>query len=271
LSLGREPLVEGELADVAGQHDDHADRALPLIEELAHRAERGAPVALPDRVGQLEDAALAGVGDERVDVLDGDRGALAGEQRELLDGPGQARQVLADDLLEAPRRVGRHAGPEAPGLLADPRGHLAGHGQLVDHALLLGRGEELEAAVDLAAQEEQHGLGAGRVEVGHEAGQGLGARRLGVTHQHQAALAHHGQGARRAEDLRRARALALDPIEVEGAAGRRHGRVEEGGDGALREQRVGGGDHVNGRQLAAARVLEQIAGHLGRARYHEAL
>jgi len=82
---------------MTGEHDDDADRALALVAQRGDGGERARPIGGADRVGELEHGALAGVGDQLVDVVRRHR-ARAGVEAELADGEGEARQVVADGV-----------------------------------------------------------------------------------------------------------------------------------------------------------------------------
>jgi len=254
---GRAPGVElPDLADEAGQHRDHAQRALPLVAQRRHRGQRAGEIARADPIGQLEDRALAGVGDQVLDVVGGDR-AAAGVDRELVDDQGQARQVVADRVGQPGHRAAVDPHAAGLGLAADPRGRVARGVEDVEEALLVGGRVQLDPLVELRGHRDQHRRRARRGQVVDQAGQ-LG-RRQGreVADEDHPARRHHRQGLGRRHDPA-GRRLALEDVVVERAPLRRHRGVADRGHRAIDQHRVIRREHVDRRQASGRGVARDL-------------
>ena len=232
-----------------------ADAALALIGQRGHGAERPRQVAGADGVGELEHGALAGVGDQIVDVVAGHH-AIAGVEGELVDAQGQPRQVVAHRLGQARDGLGRQLDVAGLGLGADRRLGVARRLEDVEPSLLASGGVELETLVELARDHEQHRRGRRRLEVRDEAGELLGRADREVAHEDHAQGAHHGQGLAGVDDPGGGD-LALEHVVVPRPHRRRHRGLAHRGQRPVDQHRVLRGDHVDRIELAGARRGDQ--------------
>ena len=159
----RQLLGAPDLAQVARQHELDAQRRLAVAQHVGEQGERARHVAGADRLGQLEDAALARLGDQILDGLDADR-LVAGVERQLIERLRQAAEVGAGGGGQRLRGVGGDGQLARARLGAHPAGErlVAQRREDVQVAALLQRLERLEADVDLVGDQEEAG---GRVRV----------------------------------------------------------------------------------------------------------
>ena len=80
----RQLLGAPDLPQLPHQHELDAQRRLAVALHVGQQAQRALDVALADRLGQLEDAALARLGHQLLDVGEADALGVAHVERQLL-------------------------------------------------------------------------------------------------------------------------------------------------------------------------------------------